>query len=166
MGMSIEEKMSVVLRLAEEGMQQGEVPIAAAVFHGDEVVSKAYTAEKKEGRFLVHAELLALMKMDQQRHPFHIRREMQLFTNLEPCMMCFGTAISSFVGEVFYSIDSPTDGGAVWAEKSWAHHHPPSVFTLPSIHKGVLAEESRELFRRFIDQCPEGGIRNWAKTLL
>lgn len=166
MGMSVEDKMRIVLELAKEGMKQGEVPIAAVIFHGDEIASKAYTTEKRDGRFLVHAELLAMLEMDQQKPPFHVRREMQLYTNLEPCMMCFGTAISSFVGEVYYSIDSPTDGGAVWAEKSWDAHHPPSVFSLPSIYKGILAEESRELFRRFLNQCPEGGIRNWVKTLL
>lgn len=33
--MTVEEKMSLVLSLAEEGMEQGEIPIAAIIFHGD-----------------------------------------------------------------------------------------------------------------------------------
>lgn len=116
--MTVEEKMRLVLALAEEGMKQGEIPIAAIIFHGDNIVSKAYTTEKKEGRYLVHAESQVMMEMDKQKYSIKTRKEMQLFTNLEPCMMCFGTAIHSFVGEIYYSLESPTDGGAVWTEKT------------------------------------------------
>ncbi|MDP4178785.1 MAG: nucleoside deaminase [Bacillota bacterium] len=164
--MTIEEKMRLVLRLAEEGMKQGELPVAAIIFHGDNIISKAFTTEKKERRYLVHAELQAMMEMDKQKYPIKTRKEMQLFTNLEPCMMCFGTAIHSFVGEIYYSLESPTDGGAVWTEKTWNNHHTASVFKLPKVYSGILEEESKELFKRFLESHPQGGISDWVKTLI
>ena len=164
--MSIEDKMRLVLALAKEGLQQGEIPIAAIVFHGDEIISKAYTTEKKDGRFLVHADLQAMLEMDKKKYPISVRREMQLFANLEPCMMCFGTVIHSFIGEVYYSFESPTDGGAVWAEKTWSCYHKESTFKLPKIYKCILANESKELFRKFLEICPEGGLHDWVKTLV
>ncbi|EKQ57209.1 MULTISPECIES: nucleoside deaminase [unclassified Clostridium] len=164
--MTVEEKMRLVLSLAEEGAKQGEIPIAAIIFHGDNIVSKAYTTEKKEGRYLVHAELQVMMEMDKQKCSIKTRKEMQLFTNLEPCMMCLGTAIHSFVGEIYYSLESPTDGGAVWTEKTWNDYHPESIFKLPKVYGKILEEESKELFKRFLNINPKGGISDWVKTLI
>ena len=164
--MTVEEKMSLVLSLAEEGMRQGEIPIAAIIFHGDEIVSRAYATEKKDGRYLVHAELKAIWEMDKLKYPYKARREMQLFTNLEPCMMCFGAAIHSFIGEVYYSLQSPTDGGAVWTEKTWNDYHTASIFKLPEVHGGILKEESRDLFKRFLEINPKGGASDWVRTLI
>lgn len=164
--MTIEQKMLLVLDLAEEGMKQGELPIAAIIFHGDEIISKAYTTEKREGRYLVHAEMLAMLEMDKGKYPFKIRKEMQLFTNLEPCTMCYGASIHSFIGSIYYSIDSPTDGGTIWAEHTWDTYHTDSIFKKPKVYKGILMEESKELFQNYLTQYPSGGISDWVKTLL
>ena len=161
-----EEKMRIVLALAEEAMKQGEIPIAAIIFHDDEIISKSFTAEKKEGRYLVHAELQALLDMDKQKYSISTRREMQLFTNLEPCMMCFGAAIHSFIGEIYYSLESPTDGGATWSERTWVDYHQASIFSLPKVYKGVLLGESKKLFQKFLKICPERGTSDWVKTLI
>jgi tRNA(adenine34) deaminase len=167
MGMlTIEEKMNLVLKLAEEAMKQGEVPIAAIIFHGDNIISKSYSSEKNEKRYLVHAELEALLEMDKQKHSIKTRREMQLFANLEPCMMCFGTAIHSFIGEVYYSLESPTDGGVVWAEKTWDDHHTESIFKLPKVYKGILEKESKYLFQKYLEIHPKGGFSDWVRTLI
>jgi len=152
--------------LAEEGMKQGELPIAAIIFYGDDIVSKAYTTEKREGRYLVHAESQAMVEMDRQKYSIKARNKMQLVTNLEPCMMCFGTAIHSFIGEIYYSLESPTDGGAVWAEKTWGDYHKESIFKLPEVYKGILKKESKELFRKFLEVYPNGGVSDWVKTLV
>jgi len=37
------EKMEFVLELAKEAIIKGELPIAAAIYNGDELVSSAYT---------------------------------------------------------------------------------------------------------------------------
>jgi len=55
-----DEKMKYVIGLAERAMDNGELPIAAAVYNGDELVSSAYTTERADGRWLIHAELKAL----------------------------------------------------------------------------------------------------------
>ena len=164
--MTVDDKMRKVLELAEYAMQQGELPIAAAVFHGDVVIAQAYATEKKDGRFLIHAEIKALLQMDEKKYPIKARREMQLFTNLEPCMMCFGAAIHSFVGEVYYSVNSLTDGGALWAKKSWSDYHISSTFQLPKIYDGILVEESKALFQNFLELHPNGGLHDWVKTLV
>lgn len=164
--MDVLEKMQKVLELAEEALKLGEIPIAAILFHGDAIVSQAIVSEKADRRYLAHAEMKALLDMDQQNFPIKTRREMALFTNVEPCMMCFGAAINSFIGNVYYSVGSPTDGSAHWAEKSWGEYHTSSVFKLPQITRGILADEARALLLRYLQANSNNGYSEWVKTLL
>jgi len=159
------EKMQLTLELAEEAMENGECPIAAIVFLGDEIIAKSYTSERADKRLLVHAELKALVEVDMKRYTSGERRHMQLFTNLEPCMMCFGAAMSLFISEVHYALESPSDG-AVNIAKIWdpqSDDYP--AYRLPKVYGGILRKNSQELFIRYTATCEPGAIRDWAKSL-
>ena len=159
------DKMRRVLMLAEKAMAAGECPIAAAVYLDDEVVAENYTRELSERRLLVHAELNALIDADLKHFTFDERRRMQLFTNLEPCMMCLGAAMSFFIGEIWYALESPSDG-AVAAARAWSPESQDfAAYRLPRITGGLLREESRALFARYAGLCPPGGLRDFALSL-
>jgi tRNA(adenine34) deaminase len=68
--------------------------------------------------FLGHAELVALEEADKQQLSFDERGRARLFTNLEPCLMCMGAAMSFFLGEIVYGLESPGDG-AVELVRGW-----------------------------------------------
>jgi len=108
--MTVEEKMKVVMELAEKALIDNEMPISAVIFHGDTIVSSSYTSERADKSFLVHAELKALLEADKQGYSIKSRKEMQLFTNLEPCMMCLGAAMTFFIGDIYYALEAPIDG--------------------------------------------------------
>jgi tRNA(adenine34) deaminase len=105
------------------------------------------------------------MEADLKRYSYPERTRMQLFTNLEPCMMCMGAAMSTFVGEIYYALESPSDG-AVKLAQDW---NPQSVdfasYRVPKVQGGILREESKELFKRFADKCPPGGLKAFAEGL-
>ena len=103
-------KMKLALDLAEQALGRGEIPIGAVVFQGNKAIAKSYTTENRDRRFLVHAELNVLIEVDQKGLSTSDRRNLQLFTTLEPCVMCFGAAMSCFVGEIVYSLNAPDDG--------------------------------------------------------
>lgn len=163
--MNVYEKMRMTLGLAREAMAAGECPIAAVVFLDDQVVAESWTKEFSERRLLVHAELNALIDTDLKRYSFEERKRMQLFTNLEPCMMCLGAAMSSFIGEVYYALESPSDG-AVHMAQTWNPHSDDfSAYRLPQITGGLMREESKALFAEFAEKCPPGGLRDFALSL-
>lgn len=85
-------KMALTLELGKVTLADGEMPISAIVFLEDRIIAKAYTTESKEKRYLVHAELKALIEADKQGYSIIERKKMQLFTTLEPCLMCYGAA--------------------------------------------------------------------------
>jgi len=159
------EYMKEVLKLAEDALQQGELPIAAMIVLDGNIISSAVTSEKLEKRFLVHAELLALEKAD-KLSPFPGKRmDAKLFTNLEPCMMCLGAVMSSFIGSVYYSLESPSDG-AVEVAKQWERSHEDFPgYKLPMIEGGILRKESKELFKKYTKLHSSGPMFEWAKSL-
>lgn len=164
--MDVNEKMSLVIALAEKALEKKELPIACIIFHNDTIITQSYTSEIEDKRLLVHAEIKALMELDQKKISAREKMQMELFTNLEPCMMCLGATISSFVGKVYYSLDAPSDGAVKWAEKTWKEHHVESSFCLPEMTSGILEEESRELFKKYIEIHKEGAMVEWVKTIV
>ena len=151
------EKMEFVIELAKKAMDNGEFPIAAAIFHKDELISSAYTTENTDGRFLVHAEQKALLDADEKRLPFDIRLQLELYTNLEPCLMCLGMAISSFVGKIYYAVEAPDDGAVelVRSEYERRKSTEPSLWNFPMTTGGLLRKESIQLFRDYVEQNKE-----------
>jgi len=150
--MNIEEKMKKTIELAEEAVNIGEIPIAAIIYLGDEIISKSFTSEKMDKRYLVHAELKALIEADLKKFPMKERRKMQLFTTLEPCMMCLGAAMTFGIGEIYYALEAPCDGAVSLAKQKWdedSKEYP--GYKLPTIYGGILRDESKQLFIGYTD---------------
>jgi len=158
--------MQQVLALAAEAMEQGEFPIAAIVILDGEIIAQATTSEQHEKRFLGHAELVALEQADRQQLSVVDRRGARLFTNLEPCLMCMGAAMSFFLGEIVYGLESPGDG-AVELVRAWIRKGEDMPnYQLPNIVGGLLREESICLFEAYVARHGPGPMRDWAETLI
>jgi len=157
--------MRQALGLAEKAIELGEFPIAAVVVLNDEIIASATTMEQREKRFLIHAELLALETADKLGLSWENRRSAMLFTNLEPCLMCMGAAMTFFLGEIYYGLESPSDG-AVDLVRMWQRKEDDMPrYQLPKITGGILREESIGLFKKYVSVCPPGPMRDWAETL-
>jgi tRNA(adenine34) deaminase len=157
--------MRQALALAAEALDQGELPIAAIVVLDDRVIAQATASEQREKRFLGHAELVALEVADKQRLSFAQRSRSRLFTTLEPCLMCMGAAMSFFLGEIIYGLESPGDG-AVELVRGWARREEDIPgYQVPKITGGLLREESRRLFEEYVARREPGPMRDWAETL-
>ena len=157
--------MQHVLTLAAGALELGELPIAAIVVLDDEILSSSTTTEQREKRYLGHAELVALEEADRQGLSYEQRRRAKLFTNLEPCLMCMGAAMSFFLGEIVYALESPGDG-AVDLVRAWDRNeeHIPA-YQVPRITSGLLRAESIGLFAAYVDRHEPGPMRDWAETL-
>jgi tRNA(adenine34) deaminase len=157
--------MRQTLTLAAEALELGEFPIAAIVVLDGRIIARATASEHQEKRFLGHAELVALEKADRLGLSLGDRREARLFTNLEPCLMCLGAAMSFFLGELHYALESPGDG-AVDLVRAWVRKEEDMPgYQLPRITGGLLREESIRLFEEYVSRRAPGPMRDWAETL-
>lgn len=164
--MTIDEKMNTALHEAKQALEKGELPIGAAAFLDDKLLCSCHTSEIEDRKLLVHAELKVLQTVDAMNIPFRERGEIELFTNLEPCMMCLGACVASFIGTVYYGLSSKTDGAANWAERTWKAYHDESGFSLPTIVGGLNEKESLKLFAQYLEKHDTGPMADWVRTLL
>jgi tRNA(adenine34) deaminase len=159
--------MREALNVARAGMLKGNLPIGAVLVLDDRIIARAHTAEADTGRLLVHAEMLALWDADQLQ-PFPGKRgDTVLYTNLEPCPMCLGAAMSFFVGAIYYALEAPVDG-AVKLIQGWQRDESAmDAYRVPVIHGGLLRQESKALFAEYLAQHRPGGeLESWVKTLV
>jgi tRNA(adenine34) deaminase len=158
--------MRQTLALAERALERGELPIATLVVLEGAVIAQAHTMEQQEGRLLVHAELLALEQADRLKPFPGSRRQAVLYTNLEPCLMCLGAAMSFMLGEIYYALESPSDGAAALAQTWQRDEASFPGYQVPALHGGLLRRESIALFEEWASiHPPEGPMWHWAKSL-
>lgn len=162
---TIESYMREAIRMAEIGLDAGELPIGAVIVLNGEIIARANTREVSESRLLVHADLLALEEAD-RICPFPgRRRDAKLFVTGEPCLMCVGAAMSFFLGEIYYGHESPSDG-AVELVKTWKRDETGfPAYRMPQITGGVLREECISLFDEYVARHTSGGMWEWAKSI-
>ena len=158
--------MAAAIDLAAAALKRGELPIAAVVVLDDEVVAQAHTSEVADGRFLVHAELQALLEFDQLNLSVDQRRHSALFSTLEPCMMCLGACQSSLVGNVYYALKSWIDGAGEVATRLQRERQDYPSQVWPAIAGGIMREESRALFADYVSEHSSGAMWRWAKALI
>jgi tRNA(adenine34) deaminase len=158
--------MREALRIARAGLEQGELPIGAVIVLDDRIIAAAHTAERAERRLLVHAELLALEAADRLQPFPGRRRDVQLFTTLEPCLMCLGAAMSFSLGAIHYALASPGDGAAGLVQGWQRDKAAMPSYQVPHLHGGLLRAESVALFQDYVARHSSGGIWEWARTLI
>jgi tRNA(adenine34) deaminase len=163
--MTPEELIGLAIDVADEGLIAGEMPVGAVVVMGEEIIGRAHTREKAQGRRLVHADLLAMQQADQRLGWTPRTTPLALAVNLEPCLMCLGTAMSLGVTTIYYGLEAPSDGAAGIATV-WQPTRPDMPFSqVPQLIGGIRRLECRTQFARYVATAPESGPRSWAQTL-
>ncbi|MCG3218665.1 MAG: nucleoside deaminase [Candidatus Heimdallarchaeota archaeon] len=160
------EYMNETIKIAREALNKTELPIGAIIVRKDEILATAHTQDKTMKRRLVHAEFLVLEEVDKLKPSFEERKEMALFTNLEPCFMCLGTAIAFGIGKVYYALESPIDGATKLLKHYFDKEEYSIGYNIPDIRGGILREESKNLFKEYLSLDPQNGIAKWARLLL
>jgi tRNA(adenine34) deaminase len=155
--------MAAALEQAALGLEAGELPIGAVLVLDEEVVARAFW--QASGGLLSHPELLVLLDADRSDRVTGRRRELSLYTTLEPCLLCMAAAMFAHCGRLVYALESPTDGGtgisAVWDPAAGSH----SPYRFPSVVAGVKRAEAVELVREFVRSSPDTPFASWARTL-
>lgn len=161
-----EELMREALRLAREGLDAGEPPIGALVALNGEVIASARRRVSGE-TVLDHSEVVVLRDALGDPRLRGRRRDAVLYTTLEPCLMCMGTAMFFRVRRIVYALEAVADGASevaqVWQPD--VGHPPPGsyLYDVPDVTGGVCRDEALALFRLFAEQNRH---LLWAQALL
>ncbi len=125
-----------------------EVPVAALVVRGAELLGVGWNRSIVDHDASAHAEIVALRAAG--RHCGNYRLPgAQVYVTLEPCVMCAGAIIHARIERVVYAAADPKTGaaGSVFDTLiSERHNHRVSV------EAGLCAEQAGDLLRDFFRQ--------------
>ncbi len=140
-----EEWMRQALQEAQKGFDRGEVPVGAVLVYNRTVIAAAHNRVEGEKDATMHAEMICLREGARVLDNWRLS-ETTLYCTLEPCSMCAGAMLLSRIGTLVWGAPDLRHG----AHGSWVNIldevHPIHPIV---VRKGVLAEESAELMRRF-----------------
>jgi tRNA(adenine34) deaminase len=99
------------VRLAEEAVREGNLPVGTVIVLDGKIVARGKNAIWQPAIDLTrHAEMEALRSL-----PPDLRtrcQEMTLYTTLEPCLMCAGAILLHQVGRLVFGANDPNGGVA------------------------------------------------------
>ncbi len=137
--------MARAFMLAEQALDEHEVPVGAIVVHNGEIIGKGYNQVERLNDATAHAEMIAISAACENLHAKYLK-ECTLYVTLEPCPMCSGAAVWSKLGTVVFGASDANAGGCG------------SVFNISSnkrlnhkvkIIQGVMEAECEFLMKEF-----------------
>ena len=101
--------MELALLEARKALEEGEIPVGAALLRGGEVLWTDHNRREQLHDPTAHAEMLCL------RHGAEIKgdwrlQDCTLYVTLEPCPMCAGAVVMSRVGRCVFGAADPEKG--------------------------------------------------------
>lgn len=125
--MSYDEKyMDLALNEAIRAMQEGNLPIGAVLLINGKVIGTGRNNQVSNSDYFSHAESILIKQHASQIKEASKRNEkIELFTTLEPCLMCFGTAVHNRISRIVYACPDPLAGvtnmnpPTKWYGKRW-----------------------------------------------
>ncbi len=138
-------KMQIALNEAYLAAKDGEVPIGAAIFLGDKLISSAHNETISRSMPDAHAEMLAIRKACEILGNWRLS-DCELYVTLEPCAMCCGTIMLAKIKRLYfgaYDTQSGVCGGRIDITKE-------KLFgSSIEVYGGICEKECTELISNF-----------------
>ncbi len=137
--------MRRALDLARRAARAGEVPVAAIIMRGDEVVAEAVNAMRGRYDPTAHAEMEAIRaacaSLGQER-----LEGCDLWVTLEPCAMCAGAIAHARIARLYYGAPDPKGGAVDHGPRSFTQ---PTCHHKPEVYGGLGESESAAMLKAF-----------------
>ena len=140
--------MRTALEEAARAPAIGEVPIAAVIVRGSQILAQAHNCRELWQDPTAHAEMIVIREAAKALGSWRLI-DTTLYVTLEPCAMCLGGIILARIPRVVFGARDPKAGacGSVmdFTNESHLNHRVEVV-------GGILEEESQALLKQFFQQ--------------
>ncbi len=145
--------MRQAFTLAQQAMQQDEVPVGAVVTLGQRVIGAGWNQREALQDPTAHAEMIAITQAAASLESWRLEG-CTLYVTLEPCPMCAGALVQSRIARVVYGARDPK-AGAVDSlfrllDDSRLNHR-------AEVTGGVLADQCGSLLSHFFQEKRKQG---------
>lgn len=139
--------MRMALELAQQAQVAGEVPVGAVLVKDDQVIGRGWNHPISAHDPTAHAEIIAMRTAAQSLGNYRLV-DSTLYVTLEPCAMCAGAMVHARVQRLVYGSTDPRAGAA---GSIFDIVRAPALNHRLDVAGGVLADECRELLKRFFE---------------
>ena len=144
--------MGSAIAQARESLARGDYPVGAVHVIDGELAGEHSNSLQSKNSWGDHAEIQLLLKYSQKIKEAKMKgrnTRIELYSTLEPCLMCLGTALLHRVDRIVFACHDPM-GGATSVSldglPSFYHRY------WPKVSSGVLREESYDMLHRWMIQ--------------
>ena len=137
--------MTLALREAQRGLDEGEVPVGAVVAQDGRVVARAHNRPIHLHDPTAHAEVLALRRAAKKLGNYRLNG-CTLYVTIEPCAMCAGAIVQARLGLVVFGASDAKAGAGGSALKVLNHRR---LNHRVAVVRGVMAEDCAVILRDF-----------------
>ena len=137
--------MREALKLAAEAAAADEVPVGAVAVADGRIVAAGRNRVEEKHSVSAHAEFEVLRQLEELSGDWRMS-SCTFYVTKEPCPMCAGMLVNARVKRIVYGVPDPSGGGCGGALDVPGC---PTLLWTPQVTGGVLADEARELLRRF-----------------
>ena len=129
---------------AEKALSAGEIPVGAALYHGETLLWADHNRRESTGDPTAHAEILCLRHGSEVLGDWRLN-ECTLYVTLEPCPMCAGALVMSRVGRCVFGTSDAEKGccGSIYDLPADPLLHGNTVWEC-----GIYEEKCRDLLKR------------------
>ena len=131
--------MKRALQEAELAFEKDEIPVGALIVIDNKIIARTHNLTELLNDVTAHAEMQAITSAANFLGGKYLTG-CTLYVTLEPCQMCAGALYWSQISKIVFGASDEHRG----FEKMGTQLHPKTT-----IVRGVLAEESSELMKRF-----------------
>ena len=144
--------MRMALEEAARAPAVGEVPIAAVVVRGDQILAQAHNYRELWQDPTAHAEIIAIRAAAIALGTWRLT-DTTLYATVEPCSMCIGAIILARIPRVVFGAWDPKAGacGSVFDLTN-----EPRLNHRVEVLGGLLEQESQTLIQQFCRQLRTG----------
>jgi tRNA(adenine34) deaminase len=100
-----EKYMLEAIHQAKRAYKQNDVPVGCIIVKNNKVIAKGYNKKELKKNAIKHAEIIAIDKACKKLKTWHLE-QCELYTTMEPCLMCSGAIIQSRIGCIYYAIEN------------------------------------------------------------
>ena len=159
--------MEEALKLANEALEAGEVPIGCVIVHGGEVVATGRNTVNATKNATRHAEFNAFDTLfdyckEHNKDRDSFLAESVLYVTVEPCAMCASAIAELGLRNLVFGCSNDRFGGCGSITNVF-HHYSYEI----NIEKGLLADEAIKLLKKFYTgtnpNAPSGKVKRKSK---
>ncbi len=140
--------METALEEARKALREGEVPVGAALYRGEELLWADHNRTEQRRDPTAHAELLCLRAGAEKLGNWRLA-DCTLYVTLEPCPMCAGALLISRLGRCVFGAADPEKGccGSIYDLPADPALHGSTIWAA-----GVMEEDCQALLRSFFSE--------------